>query len=130
MKNINYRTNYKSKAILVEDAIDMVNNYLDIPKERIEGNPYSKFLDELLLFLHERNIYTINRVGANHLVLLILNLANKYGDEMVAIYKIFCQSLFNTAAIMGIIKTEENPSTFLDKVFSKSSKVILGNYDF
>ena len=130
MKNINQNSVNYEKPILIKDAIHLIIHCLEMSQARIESRIFSAFEDELLLILHRRNILTINKVGANELVMLILNLAKKNGNEIIPISKALCQSIFKIAANMGIIDADKNPSTFLDVVFPNKPTVIIGDYDF
>ncbi|MCL5029392.1 MAG: hypothetical protein M1480_10305 [Bacteroidetes bacterium] len=60
--------------IKIETVIDMALKYVNAPTISIQGSVLSIFEEGLLEILHKRNIQTIDKVGTNHLVMLLFTI--------------------------------------------------------
>ena len=131
MKNyINTNTDNKhTQPIRIETLLEMIDETWGRPRYD-PGSTFNVFFNEMLDVLHRRNIYTLDKIGTNHLAMTILNLVKRFGDDNNAVvFMIMCQYIFQLAVILGVMNEIENPAIGLDRLFpDKPTEYICDTY--
>lgn len=114
--------------IRIEALINEIHSHLGIPYKKEHGSVYEAFENELLHVLHKRNIYTIEQVKTDHLIMVILNFMKKHGVEYAVVLKNLCIGIFRMAAELGFMPLECSPAEELDKIFAKPTTWIFNDF--
>ncbi len=125
----NMNNHITPKPIPVEKALNSILDYFQIGPVRIKGSIYSIFEEELLGILQRRNIKTIDKIGSNHLAMLILNIAKKDKDS-IKIIRELCKDIYFMFEYFGFISHENNPALNLDDLFPDKPMEIICEFDF
>lgn len=114
--------------ISIETLMIEVHSRMGYQYKKRPGTLYDAFEKELFSILHKRNIYTIDKVQTKHLIMVILNIARKFGVEHIKLTKDLCVEIFRIAAILGYIPLQYSPAEILDQIFAKPTTWVLSDF--